>query len=201
MTSLDRIEALVAEYLAALDAALTDVPAARRRQILEDVRQHLEAARASLPPDDEAGIRAVLDRLGDPAAIAAEAGVGFSRRPRWVDAAVPWLLLLGGFVGGGGWLVGAALLWTSRVWRLRDKIWGTLVWPGGLFGVGVAFGTVVGGVQTCSGSTVAGHPLVMHCTSRPGWSEPVGIAVLVGIFCAQLVTVGHLERVRRGAAR
>ena len=31
-----------------------------------------------------------------------------------------------------GWFVGVALLWLSPTWRLRDKILGTLVFPGGL---------------------------------------------------------------------
>jgi HAAS len=69
---------LVAEYLARLDAALRDLPAARREELVEQVSEHIATARAEL--GDQAGkaeIRTLLDRLGDPAAIAAEA----SRRP------------------------------------------------------------------------------------------------------------------------
>lgn len=42
------------------------------------------------------------------------------------------LLLIGGFFAGIGWIVGVVLLWRSRVWTLRDKLIGTLLWPGGL---------------------------------------------------------------------
>jgi hypothetical protein len=42
------------------------------------------------------------------------------------------LLLLGLLVLGVGWLIGLALLWASPTWRLRDKLLGTLVVPGGL---------------------------------------------------------------------
>lgn len=66
---------LVAEYLARLDAALRDLPAARREELLEQVSEHIATARAELGDQaGEAEIRTMLDRLGAPAAIAAEAG-------------------------------------------------------------------------------------------------------------------------------
>lgn len=34
-----------------------------------------------------------------------------------------------------GWLVGAVMLWTSKRWRLGEKLLGTLVWPGGFLPV------------------------------------------------------------------
>ena len=42
------------------------------------------------------------------------------------------LLLIGAFLAVVGWVVGVVLLWRSRVWTLRDKLIGTLLWPGGL---------------------------------------------------------------------
>lgn len=66
---------LVARYLARLQAALRDLPAARREELLEEVSEHIAAARAELGAQaGEAEIRTMLERLGDPAAIAAEAG-------------------------------------------------------------------------------------------------------------------------------
>jgi hypothetical protein len=41
-------------------------------------------------------------------------------------------LLLGGFLIGIGWLVGAARLWASRAWSTPEKVAGTLLVPGGL---------------------------------------------------------------------
>jgi hypothetical protein len=42
------------------------------------------------------------------------------------------LLAIGAFFAGIGWVVGAVLLWRSRVWSVTDKLIGTLLWPGGL---------------------------------------------------------------------
>jgi hypothetical protein len=42
------------------------------------------------------------------------------------------LLAIGAFFVGVGWVVGAVLLWRSRVWSVTDKLIGTLLWPGGL---------------------------------------------------------------------
>ena len=50
------------------------------------------------------------------------------------------LLLIGIMLFAVGWLVGVILLWSSPIWRLRDKFLGTLVVPGGL-PMGVIFAT------------------------------------------------------------
>ncbi len=65
---------LVARYLAQLQTALRDLPPGRREELLDEVSEHIAAARAELGPQPtEAQIRALLERVGDPAAIAAEA--------------------------------------------------------------------------------------------------------------------------------
>jgi hypothetical protein len=65
------------------------------------------------------------------------------------------LLTAGSFVPVVGWLVGVVLLWTSTLWRLREKLLGTLVVPFGLglalFGWPLLFG-LYGGSQTCTTS-------------------------------------------------
>ncbi len=65
---------LVRRYLAQLDAALQGVDASRREEILAEVHEHIEQGRDGLDTDDAADVRTLLDRVGDPAAIAAEAG-------------------------------------------------------------------------------------------------------------------------------
>jgi hypothetical protein len=67
-------DTLVRRYLAQLDAALRGVDASRREEILAGVHGHIEQGRAGLDPGDAASVRTLLDRVGDPAAIAAEAG-------------------------------------------------------------------------------------------------------------------------------
>lgn len=128
----------VEKYLKRLDAELADLPRGRRREIVDEIAEHIAEARADLPaPEAEADIRTLLDRLGDPADIAAEARQRFDvvpARPRWMETAALVLLLFGGFVFGVGWIIGLVLLWSSAVWTPWEKLLGTLVVPGGLAG-------------------------------------------------------------------
>ena len=63
----------VERYLKRLDADLADLPRARRREIVDEIAEHIAEARADLPAESEAETRSLLERLGDPADIAAEA--------------------------------------------------------------------------------------------------------------------------------
>ena len=69
---------LVADYLDRVGRASASLPPERREELVADLREHIAAARAELAPETEteAGVRTLLDRLGDPAAIVAEAMVG-----------------------------------------------------------------------------------------------------------------------------
>ncbi|MEU2616419.1 hypothetical protein ABZ570_33395 [Micromonospora sp. NPDC007271] len=70
MTSID---ALVDNYLGAVAQAGADLSPQRREDLLADLREHITTARAELDPETEADVRTILDRLGDPASIVAEA--------------------------------------------------------------------------------------------------------------------------------
>jgi uncharacterized membrane protein len=73
-TNVTAHDALVDNYLRAVGQALTGVPAYRRDELLEDLREHIAAGRAELGDDEtEAEVRSLLDQLGDPAEVAAEA--------------------------------------------------------------------------------------------------------------------------------
>lgn len=87
---------IVDGYVARLEAELADVPAARRRELVDDVRAHIAEARTAMTSESDADLLNILDRLGDP---------------------------------------GIILLWASPAWNRRDKLIGTLVPPGGYFGV------------------------------------------------------------------
>jgi hypothetical protein len=52
-----------------------------RRCRSADLREHIASARADLTTETEAGIRAILARLGDPASIVAEARLGITPLP------------------------------------------------------------------------------------------------------------------------
>src|SRR4029450_6429361 len=66
-------DALILRYLQELEAELHDLPVNRRQELLDEVGEHIAAARAELEPETEAGVRTLLERLGGPADIAAEA--------------------------------------------------------------------------------------------------------------------------------
>jgi hypothetical protein len=126
---------LVAAYLRRLERALADLPRARRRELGEEISEHIAAARAQLPAESEAEVRTILERLGEPEEIADDArerlGIALAKpgaREVWTVILLP----LGGLAYGIGWLVGVVLLWTSPVWTRAEKLVGTLVLPGGL---------------------------------------------------------------------
>lgn len=97
---------LVDNYLRRLRAALAGLPADRRREIIEEVAQHIAEARLQLEQDSQEGddaIRAILGQLGDPDVIAADAldaergSAAAAGPPRLVRAAV-WLMCAGAAV-------------------------------------------------------------------------------------------------------
>ena len=190
---------LVEDYIARIHQALRDLPPARLDPIIEDIREHIRTARAAMAPEDEAQIRKLLDDMGDPAAIRAEAGLPSTPQNGWADRLAPWLILFGGFVLIVGWLAGVVLLWNSSVWKTRDKVLATLIWPGGLAaalyaaGIGMALPVSVQ-PSACSG----GPGIVTHCTSQPGpgaFHVIAAILVLVILIAAPIVVNVRLIRI------
>jgi uncharacterized membrane protein len=200
-------ERLVNDYLERLDDALGDLPDAERREIVEEIAEHIAVARADLAPDDEAGLRTLLGRLGDPEQIAADAherSAPAQTRRGWPETLAIILLLAGGFVAGVGWLAGAVLLWLSPVWTLRDKLIGTLVVPGGLAlpVTLLAFaGTGSGSSGVCQAVVVPRNAIpagsLAHCTHTGGTSSAhavLWIALFVVLVVAPVATSVYLGR-------
>jgi len=181
---------LVQRYLAQLDAALQGVDASRREEILADVHAHIDEARAGLDPDDAANVRTLLDRVGDPAAIAAEAGAPPPGSRRW-DVWAPWLIIFGPVASGLGWIAGVLILWTSPTWSRRDKLIATLVPPAGLVALFFGLVTTLRAAAACSGPATT-------CTTK-GFTLPLGVAVLLLIvgLAAHVLPPVHLMRTRR----
>jgi hypothetical protein len=73
---LDRLDRLVEDYLGAVSYACADVDPQRRDELIEELREHIVAARGALYEQTDAAVRTILDRLGEPTAIAAEARLG-----------------------------------------------------------------------------------------------------------------------------
>lgn len=193
---------LVDEYLARLGSALAGLPPNRRAEILENVRRQIGESQRQYDADDEAAVRTMLERLGEPAAIAAEemlatAPVGV--RP--VDVWVPWLLLLGGFALVVGWIAGIYFLWTSDVWSVRDKMLGTFILPGGLIPFFVLL-TRTAAARDCSSEGGLGRATVRHCVTT-GNALPAGVWIIIAAVAvlAPSITAIHLRRKQVQSAR
>ena len=192
--SIGEADKLVRRYLAQLDAALQGVEASRRQEILAEVREHIDEGRSGIDPDDTASVRTLLDKVGDPAAIAAEAGAPPPGSRRW-DVWAPWLIIFGPIASGLGWIAAMLILWPSPTWSRRDKLIATLVPLAGL--VALFFGLVaaLGGPAACPGHAV--HAAA-GCTTK-GISLPLGVAILLAVagLAAHLLPPIHLMRTRR----
>jgi hypothetical protein len=109
---------LVDDYLRRLERAAAHLPRARRSELVEEIRDHIETALGEEQPVDEVAVRNVLDRLGSPEEIAEAA------EPRPAErrvGALEIVALIGLLIPVIGWLVGMALALASRVWSRRDK--------------------------------------------------------------------------------
>jgi hypothetical protein len=158
------------------------------------VQEHIEQERAGLDLDETASVRTLLDRVGDPAAIAAEAGAPSPDSRRW-DAWAPWLLIFGPIASGLGWIAGLLILWPSPTWSRRDKLIATIVPLVGM--VALFFGLVaaLGGPAACPGH--AGHAAA-GCTAK-AVTLPLAAAIvlIVAGLAAHLLPPIHLMRTRR----
>jgi uncharacterized membrane protein len=110
---MNHTDELVANYLKRLEKELSDLPGSRRRELTHEISEHIDEARSGLEAQSEAETRTVLDRLGDPADIAAEArerfgvqpkrstedeGYGFRRRVVYFFIAVPVVFVIVGLI-------------------------------------------------------------------------------------------------------
>jgi hypothetical protein len=190
-------ESLVDDYLRRLERELADLPRARRREVVEEIAGHIEEARAEPEARGDVGTLNVLERLGDPAEIAADARARFEIEPRRAgrsEVAALVLLLVGGFVFAVGWLVGLVLLWSSEVWSLRDKLIGTLVFPGGL-ALPLVLAMYPSYATACSDSGGSGAPVKTTCTTygAPSTLAHVAwIALAVALVAGPFLTTAYL---------
>jgi hypothetical protein len=221
---------LVVDYLRRLDAASALLPADRRAELVDEIRAHIEAALAEAGSRDETAVRNVLERLGDPTAIAAEAGLepapapapaavgpvpvmtaAARSGPRPRDVVTVLLVLLGGVVGLflvfgmwsaiAVWSVGLVLLWSSPRWAVREKLLGSLIWPGGLLAPLFVLFLLPARVCTATGSAENGSSVTTTelCTGPelPFWLQ---VAILVIGVAGPVAVAFHLLR-RAGRGR
>ncbi len=145
---------LVAGYLGRLVRAARPLPADRRAELIDEIADHIEEARAASAASGQ-GISDLLLRLGEPEDIAAAASdspgdfprsaeqpaypamrssaAAGPRRPRWLDLAAV-LLTLGSVLLSAvsfvlallGWAVGIVMLLLSPRWPSRAKVLGAV---------------------------------------------------------------------------
>ena len=172
----------VERYLHELDEELQDLPSSRRRELLEEIREHIGSALDRAPSYEEAEIRNVLERIGDPAEIAEEARERFGiqrAKPGLRETLALVLLPVGGvIVPVLGWLVGALLLLSSRVWTAKEKAIGVLLLPGGLL---PAAGMGLAADRTCSSIEVNGVVTRQICS---GGIDPVAAWAIIAVLVA-----------------
>ena len=107
---------LIDGYLARLNAAADDLPTSARQELVDDMRAHIAEARARDQDETDATILNILDRLGEPAVVVADARerlglrMPVPYRPGAMEIAAIVLLPL-------IWPVGVVLLWISPAWR------------------------------------------------------------------------------------
>jgi uncharacterized membrane protein len=198
----------IEHYLRDLDRALRPLPAARRREIVEEIRGHIDEARAEGMSGEETDVRALLERLGDPEDIAADAMERFNVRPAKpgaLEVIALIMLPIGGLILPViGWFVGVICLWLSTAWTVRDKLIGTLLVPGGLLLPGALLLMSTNAGQSC-GSSFDASGRVLSTTCRGGTGVLVSVLLTVGFGVALIlpvvVDVYLYRRLRRAAPR
>lgn len=172
---------IIEEYLSTLREALRSVNSTSAKEFLAEIEQHIVEGRRSLETGDEVGLRNLLDRIGSPSTLASELkDTEPLRTAGTMDRATPWLILLGGFAFGFGWLVGLYGLWSSTTWRIWDKLLGTFIWPGGLLGTFYLFGAS-SSATTCSGFSRAGQTSpTLTCVHHGIATLPHALQFLIG---------------------
>jgi hypothetical protein len=128
-----RGDPIIDGYLARLEVALGDLPGPERAHMVDEVMGRIAEARASTADESDADVFRLLERIGEPAAIAAQGRASLPASPRtgWLEVlAIAGLILV--------WPAGVVLLWLSRVWSTTAKLIGMLVPPGGYALLGLA---------------------------------------------------------------
>jgi len=194
----------VEAYLRQLDFALSSLPWDQRNEIFTDISEHIQRELAAAG-DEPGAVDGVLQRVGDPHAIAQEAGAPPAmppmpppRRGRGLEIAAILLISAGSFlIPFVGWIIGVALLWASSRFTRADKLIGTLVPP---FGFLAPFFLLFapassGGTASCV-RQVDAHATGTICRVHPSGGLPasVGITIVLVLVGAAIYTVVRLSR-------
>ncbi|MET0526525.1 MAG: hypothetical protein ABWZ91_17095 [Nocardioides sp.] len=92
----------------------------------------------------------------------------------------------GSLLPGLGWVYGVATLWASRRFTYKDKIVGTLLFPGGWFGAWVAVWLIGRKSVGYCWKTSVGQVSSMHFVNDQGCVDPV-LPPAIGLTMTGLV--------------
>lgn len=128
----------VRDYLAELSMYASELPVSQRAELVSGISEYLEEAAARGEMNDDASVKKVLARLGEPERLVQSAvahdqparGSGAprtsAREERWV-----WWITLGSLLPIVGWLTGVLAAWRSTS-VTRGERWALLMFvPGG----------------------------------------------------------------------
>ena len=150
---------LVDDYLRRLERAATHMQRARRAELVAEIRGHIDTALRQEQAAGEAAVRNVLDRLGPPEDIV-EAAEPLSPHGDQRAGKLEIVALIALIVPFIGWLIGAVLVFASRVWSRRDKL--------------IAAVLLLLPILVLSLSFVAAGPSGSEDSTPPGDTRPVG---------------------------
>lgn len=131
-------DALVEAYLKRLEDSLAGSPPERRQELMLEISSHIAQARAALTSESDAEVLTILERLGEPEEIAAEASDELHPRPPAPSTSRPGLLeyaavlvmAAGGVlfpIAPAAFAIGAILVWRSKSWTPRQKVYAVYV--------------------------------------------------------------------------
>ncbi len=136
---------LVREYIGRLEAAAWPLAEDRRRELVGEVREHIDTALSEAGRRDDVTVHNVLERLGRPEEIVASEVEPLPSRPRWdgtgapgpvatapawgvVEVAAVLLLTFGAILLPlVGPALGLGLVWVSTRWTTREKLIATTI--------------------------------------------------------------------------
>ena len=167
---------LVERYLKHLEIELDDLPRDRRREIVDEIAGHIAEARAGLQHENEADVRKILEGLGDPVVIP----------------------FFGWFIGGRSALGLERLEHPGQ--DHRDPL---RAGRAGLVGFLLLYtaSASVSGTGPCEVDPVTGPEPCGGSSDSSGFTDVLGIVLLIAVVLAPIVTTSYLAyRLRRQPA-
>jgi hypothetical protein len=171
------IDQLVSDYLESLRIATADLPPAERDELSANIVEHITTSMDELDPPNEAAVRTILNRLGDPADIAAEARIQSTRAltapasapgPGWLEWGGVAMLAIGSYVLPViGTVAGLTMISMSRWWSTRQKVVAALLSLAGVVAIPIVGFLVLFPLGTAQNGPRPATPIVSGQPAMP----------------------------------